>query len=447
MSRDTTPERTIAVIGGGIAGLGAAWALSRHHRVTLFDRDSRFGGHANTVDMVVDGATVPVDTGFIVYNELNYPNLVALFRHLGVTTVASDMSFGVSLDGGRVEYSGGDVRGLFAQRRNSLRPRFWRMISDIRRFYSSAERYLETTASACSIGELLRREQYSDAFIDDHLLPMAAAIWSASRDDIQNYPADAFIRFFDNHGLLNLGRRPRWHTVKRGSREYVVRLLADSDIELAPATEVCAVKREPDSVRVVDLDGHMRKFDHVVFATHADQALAVLEDADETERSVLGAFAYSSNRAWLHEDQAFMPRRRAAWSSWNYLQAPGHADSTPLCVTYWMNRLQALATAKQIFVTLNPHDDPAEGLVHGCFDYTHPIFTAATALQQERSSVIQGHRRTWFCGSYFGHGFHEDALQSGLWVAGKLGAPRPWATDSNFDRLPATYHEKRSRAA
>jgi predicted NAD/FAD-binding protein len=447
MSQLLKTPRSIAVVGGGVAGLGAAWTLSHRHRVTLYDREARFGGHANTVEIALDGGMVPVDTGFIVYNELNYPNLVALFNQLGVETVASEMSFGVSLDGGRLEYSGSDTNGLFAQRLNALRPRFWRMLSDIRRFYASADGYLDTVAGSCSIGELLDREGYSEAFASDHLVPMAAAIWSASRDDIRNYPADSFIRFFDNHGLLNLGQRPQWHTVKGGSREYVARLLADSEVELAAATEVAKITRGVDAVRVTDVDGGVEMYDDVVIATHADQALNLLDDADDTERSVLGTFGYSSNRAWLHEDESFMPRRRAAWSSWNYLQAPGHSNSAPLSVSYWMNRLQALPSAHQIFVTLNPVQTPDERKVHGCFDYEHPIFTAATSRQQERSALIQGCRRTWFCGSYFGHGFHEDALQSGLWVAEQLGARRPWGGDGEFDRLPETYRGETSRAA
>ncbi len=443
----TKTPRSIAVVGGGVAGLGAAWLLSRHHLVTLYDTEAHFGGHANTVEIVLDGNTVPVDTGFIVYNELNYPNLVALFRELGVETVASEMSFGISLDDGRLEYSGSNANSLFAQRRNLLRPRFWRMLRDIRRFYSSAAGYRETIPSSCSISELLGRERYSEAFVDDHLVPMAAAIWSASRKDIRNYPADAFIRFFDNHGLLNLGQRPQWHTVKGGSCEYVARLLADSKAKLAAATGVAKVTREKNGVRLAAVDGSVEMYDEVVIATHADQALSLLDDADETERSVLGAFDYSSNRAWLHTDESFMPRRRAAWSSWNYIQEPARASSAPLCVSYWMNRLQALPGGHEIFVTLNPGRAPDEGQVYGCFDYDHPIFTAATSFQQERSTLIQGRRHTWFCGSYFGHGFHEDALQSGLWAAEQLGAQRPWGGDSEFDRLPVTYREKTSFAA
>ncbi len=447
MTIGSSGRRSVAVVGGGIAGLGAAWALARRHTVTLYDREGRFGGHANTVDVASIGQRFPVDTGFIVYNGRNYPNLVALFDHLAVPTAASDMSFGVSLDGGRVEYSGGDLNGLLAQRLNVLKPRFWRMLNDIRRFYGRASGYLEQFAQDCTIGELLEREHYSDAFIEDHLVPMAAAIWSASACDIRRYPADAFIRFFDNHGLLSLGDRPQWRTVRGGSREYVGRLLDDADLELRPGRAVQAIERTARSVTVVEPDGARRDFDDVVIATHADQALELLGDADDDERAVLGAFRYSDNLAWLHEDTRLMPRRKAAWSSWNYLHASDSQAAQPLCVSYWMNRLQPLATSTPIFVTLNPGAPPAADKVHGCYSYQHPVFSRETTAAQSRSAAIQGRRRTWWCGSYFGHGFHEDALQSGLWVAEQLGAARPWPAAGDFDRLPQSYRGDRSRAA
>jgi uncharacterized protein len=442
-------RRRVAVVGGGIAGLGAAWALASRHDVTLYDREARFGGHANTVD-IHDGTPLAVDTGFIVYNERNYPHLIALFAALGVPTATSDMSFAVSLDGGRVEYAGGDLNGLFAQRRNSLRPRFWRMLRDIRRFYRDAPAYQAAGTKGLSIGELLEREGFSVAFIDDHLVPMAAAIWSASRADIRDYPADAFIRFFDNHGLLTLSDRPQWRTVVGGSREYVKRLLDATACTLAPARAVRTVARAADGVTVIDADGHAATYDELVLAAHADEALALLGDADEDERAVLGAFSYSKNVAWLHEDPALMPRRRAAWSSWNYLHDARDAAAAPLCVTYWMNRLQPLATRREIFVTLNPMMPPQSSRIHARFDYEHPIFTNATARAQDLSVRIQGRRRTWFCGAWLGHGFHEDGLQSGLWVAANLGAPAPWVGDgthSGFDRLPAPYAVGAARAA
>ncbi len=442
---NSSSRKRIAVVGAGIAGLGAAWALARRHAVTLYEQAPRCGGHANTVEIDLDGSVLPVDTGFIVYNARNYPHLVALFDHLDVPTTPSDMSFAVSLDGGRVEYAGSDLNGLFAQRRNTLRPRFWRMLHDIQRFYRHAPRYLERGLSGLSIGALLDAEGYSSAFVEDHLVPMAAAIWSASRADIRQYPADAFIRFFDNHGLLTLTQRPQWRTVSGGSREYVSRLLADVRLEARLAARVARLERSDDGVRVIDAQGHAQRFDDVVVATHADEALALLGDAGADEREVLGAVHYSDNVAWLHEDPAHMPRRRAAWSSWNYMHDARLGEARPLSVSYWMNRLQPLATRRDLIVTLNPLSAPRA--VHGRFEYTHPIFNRETAAAQRRSLEVQGRRRTWFCGAWLGHGFHEDGLQSGLWVAEQLGAAVPWRDSAGFDRLPDGYGAERSRAA
>ena len=439
MSGKPTAVKKIAVVGGGIAGLGAAWSLARWHDVTLYESEARLGGHANTVEIDDNGRAVAVDTGFIVYNVRNYPNLIALFDHLGVPTAASEMSFGVSLGNGRLEYAGSDLDGLFAQRRNAVSPRFWRMLCDIRRFYAAAPGYLDTYAADLSVHELLEREGYSEAFVDDHLIPMAAAIWSASRSDIGQYPAAAFIRFFDNHGLLDLGRRPQWRTVRGGSREYISRLVDDTVLTIRTDAAIASIIRDGGGVTLVDQRGQRERFDEVVLATHADQALDLLADATLAERTVLGGFRYSDNVAYLHEDRRLMPRRRAAWSSWNYLQGEASDDNSPLCVTYWMNCLQPLATQRQLLVTLNPAFEPPAILTHGRYAYAHPIFTMATALQQENSIAIQGRQRTWFCGSYLGHGFHEDALQSGLWVAEQLGCERPWANTGAFERLPDSY--------
>ena len=433
-------NRRVAVVGGGISGLAAAWALGQRHEVTLFEAQAHLGGHANTVDIVdEDNTRLPVDTGFIVYNERNYPHLIALFDQLDVNTAPSDMSFAVSLDDGRTEYSGSGLNGLFAQRRNTVRPRFWVMLRDIARFYRSATAYLGDAAADCTIGELLERERYSSAFIDDHLVPMAAAIWSASRDDITRYPAEAFIRFFDNHGLLTVAERPQWRTVRGGSREYVRRLLLSGRFSAHRNVAVRDIRRMPDGIRVACSDGQIAKFDDIVLASHPDQALGLLGDADGDERAVLGAFEYSRNDAWLHEDVSLMPRRRAAWASWNYLQARLGAGNAPLSVSYWMNRLQPLDTVRNVFVTLNPRREPDAATVHGRYSYSHPVFTPLTAQAQTGSAAIQGRRNTWFCGAWLGHGFHEDGLQSGLWVAGKLGAPAPWAAASALNRLPPSY--------
>lgn len=437
----------IAVIGSGIAGLSAAWALSRRHQVSLYEQDDYLGGHANTVDIEDKSGVIPVDTGFIVFNPPNYPCLSRLFQHLAVETVETDMSFGVSIRGGELEYAGSDLNGLFAQRRNLFRPRFWKMLQDIRRFYGSAKRYLSSVGER-SIGELLDQENYSEAFIDDHLIPMAAAIWSASNQEIKAYPAADFIRFFANHDLLDLGHRPRWHTVKGGSREYVRRLVADTNFHAIKHAKVHQLSFVGEQITVTDVSGHEAQYDEVVIATHADQALKLLAQPDSLEREILGVFRYSENIAVLHEDTQLMPKRKSAWSSWNYLQRDtGGSTDQPLCVSYWMNKLQALETQRNVFVTLNPYTDPAADLTHGRFNYTHPIFDQQTSLAQARSIALQGRKHVWYCGAYLGHGFHEDGIQAGLWVAEQLGCETPWGEQETFSRLASTYETALRRVA
>lgn len=428
----------IAVIGTGIAGMSAAWLLNRAHNVTVFEKEPRSGGHSNTVDAPTDGGPIPVDTGFIVYNERNYPNLTALFQHLGVRTKDSDMSFAASLDDGRLEYSGTDLNGLVGQRRNIVRPRFWRMVKDLLRFYREAPQFLEDEASASlSLGEYLTRNGYGDAFVDDHLLPMGAAIWSTTAEDMRAYPAAAFIRFFVSHGLINLVDRPQWRTVDGGSREYVKRLTEPYRNRIHFGG-VRAIERFPGKVQVITNDGETRAFDHVVLATHADEAFALLSDRDSFEKGLLGDWRYTHNRAVLHTDPSLMPKRRRVWSSWNFIgrSAVPAAQTGPLCVTYWMNQLQGLDPSHPLFVSLNPIKEPAAGSVIREIEYTHPYFDQAALRSQQQLWDLQGHRRTWYCGSYFGYGFHEDALQSGLAVAEQLGGvERPWTVPNENGRI------------
>lgn len=417
----------IAIVGGGITGLGAAWLLARRHDVTLFEAAGHLGGHSNTVDLCLDGKPVPVDTGFIVYNEHTYPNLTRLFGVLGVETVAGDMSFSVSLDAGGFEYAG-DAVGLVAQPTNLVRPEFWRLMRELMRFYREAPRFeARYDLDRLTLGQLLAAGGYSALFARRHILPMAAAIWSSTLEDILAYPARSFVRFFDNHGLFALGARPQWRSVLGGSRRYVAALSASFRERVHLATPIAAARRTPDGVILRDASGRERRFDQLVLATHADQALAILgQDADAAERRVLGAFRYQENRAVLHRDPALMPRRRRVWASWNYLADGEAAASQRTAVSYWMNRLQRLDTRQDVFVTLNPVAEPAPHLTHGAFTYHHPQFDRPALDAQERLPTIQGVNRVWFCGSYCGYGFHEDGLEAGFAVAAALGEAAPW---------------------
>lgn len=421
-------QRRIAVIGSGISGLSAAWLLGKRHQVTLFEADSRLGGHSHTVEAL----GVPVDTGFIVYNERTYPNLTALFRHLDVPTKASTMGFSVSVDDGRLEYAG-SLKGLFAQPRNVASPRFWSMLRDLAHFYHRAPKDLPQVGGQ-SLGDYLDGIGCGPAFRDDHLYPMAAAIWSTPVHQIPDYPAAAFIRFCENHGLLKFRGRPVWRTVDGGSREYVKRLLADFSGEVRSACPVRWVRRHDDRV-IVGHDGGGESFDDVVIAAHADKALAMLADPDARERALLGAFHYRPNRAILHSDPSLMPRRQRIWSSWNYISSPG-AGAPRLSVSYWMNLLQGIGRERPLYLTLNPLHEPDPALVHHRIDYDHPMFDGPAVAAQEQLWSLQGRRRTWFCGAHFGSGFHEDGLQSGLAVAEALGGVRrPWSVADESTRI------------
>ena len=437
---------SIAVVGSGISGLSAAWLLAQRHRVRLFEADARPGGHSHTVNAGTPHGSVPVDTGFIVYNEPAYPNLTALFEHLGVHTRATDMSFGLSLDAGALEYAGTNLNGLFAQRANLLRPRFWRMLRELMRFYREAPGDA-AAAGLEPLDDYLDRRGYGRALREDHLYPMAAAIWSTPAAEIGRYPTEAFVRFCQNHGLLQVQGRPRWRTVQGGSRNYVQRLLQAfraRDGRVALDSAVLGVRRDGHGTHggayLRTRDGwYPQRFDQVVLACHADQALRLLPDASADEQRLLGAFGYSQNLAVLHSDPALMPRRRAVWSAWNYLADRSRPDA--LCVTYWMNQLQHLDPRTPLFVTLNPLQPPRPEHLLRTEVYEHPLFDAHALRAQRELWSLQGRQRTWFCGAYFGAGFHEDGLQSGLAVAEALGGVRrPWrvADESGRIHLPAT---------
>lgn len=433
--RRENSRKNIAVVGTGIAGMSAAWLLSESHDVTVYEQAPRVGGHSNTVTVKRAVGDVAIDTGFIVYNELTYPNLTALFDHLDIPTQVSEMSFAVSLADGNLEYSGGRLAGLFAQPRNVLRPRFWSMLNDLQRFYREAPRDLVLLDGIhTTLGDYLDAGRYGAAFRNDHLLPMAGAIWSAPAHSILGYPAASFIRFHDNHGLLKIRNRPQWRTVVGGSRVYVEALTRRYADRIRLSTGAHAIRRDGERVSVQDCDGNIASFDEIVIAAHADQALSILSDPDDQERALLGSFRYSANRAVLHSDPSLMPKRRAAWSSWNYIGRGDHDGIESPMVTYWMNALQNIATPEQWFVTLNPVREPRK--VWHSESYDHPLFNSDAISAQQRLWSLQGKRHTWFCGSYFGSGFHEDALQSGLAVAEALGgARRPWNVENESGRI------------
>jgi predicted NAD/FAD-binding protein len=425
-------RRRIAVVGGGISGLSAAWLLSRRHHVVLYEADWRLGGHANTVDVPVGSRTVPVDAGFIVFNKPNYPNLTALFSELGVGVEATDMSFGVSMDEGAVEFSSRGATAMFANRASLVSASHWAMLADIMRFNREAEEALAAGLhDDVALGEFVARRKFSSAFIKRFLEPMAAAIWSTPAIRILDYPAASLFRFYANHGLLQVSNLPRWSTVTGGARRYVERIAEPIRAAARLGVGVVAIDRTVSGVAVIDRSGAVDHFDDVVVATHADRALALLKAPTPAERALLGAFRYQTNRAVVHFDKAQMPTRRRAWASWNYLGGEGAPS-----VTYWMNLLQNLSVERDVFVTLNPARPVRAADVVAEFDYEHPMFDVAALKAQKALWSVQGEGGVWYCGAHFGAGFHEDGLQAGLAVAEELGGVRrPWTVAHESDRI------------
>ncbi|MBX3604405.1 MAG: FAD-dependent oxidoreductase [Piscinibacter sp.] len=429
--------RRVAVVGSGISGLGVAHGLRGHAHVTLLEAGDYFGGHTHTVDVTLDGASHGVDTGFLVLNERTYPNLLGLFAELGIELAPSDMSFSVQVPDSGLEWSGSDLNGVFAQRRNLARPRFWAMLGDIVRFNRVATTLAATgdaEALAEPLGDFLARHRFGSAFRDWYFLPMIGCIWSCPTDQMLRFPVATMIRFCHNHGLLQLADRPRWFTVRGGARRYVEKIVAAvPDARLR--CPVRSVRRIPPGSGEggvwVATDQGTERFDDVVLACHSDQALALLADASTDERAVLGAIRYQRNRALLHTDPSLLPRRRRAWAAWNYERAADDArERTSVCLHYLLNRLQPLPFRTPVLVSLNPARAPRPELVLGAYDYEHPVFDLAAIDAQRRVPALQGVAHTWFCGAWTGYGFHEDGLRSALRVleglreAGAAGLPR-----------------------
>ena len=403
----------VAVIGSGISGLSAAYNLSKKYKVDLFEQDNHFGGHSYTYDIKTNtGGTVPVDLGFIVFNELTYPNLFKFFDDLGVAYEKSDMSFAVSVKDSMLEYGGKGLKALFANKLNIFNPMFLKMIIEIVSFYKNAPLLLNKNIDHETLGSYLERSNTSKYFVNFHIIPMVAAIWSMPFSKAKDMPLKLFLNFFINHGLFRLKNRPQWYTVTGRSRTYVNKVLQKISGEYFKNSKVNKISRSEENVRIsIGNNDEYLDYDHVVLASHADQSLELLEDPSEEETSILKEFKYVNNVAYLHTDESLMPKKKLAWSSWNSISKN---DLSSTCVTYWLNNLQNLETKEDYYLTLNPiHEIKPEKIIKKV-NFTHPYLNTKTSILQKDLHKLQGKKRTWFCGSYFGYGFHEDGLKSSL---------------------------------
>ena len=413
----------IAIIGSGISGLGTAYLLNKDHDITVYEKNDYIGGHSRTVDINVDGKFIPVDTGFIVFNYRNYPNLTGLFEHLDIPVVKSDMSFGVSIDNGWLEYGTRRPLDIFAQKSNLLRPKFWKMLADILKFNAKSKEYLE---SDLTLGECLGELRLNQWFQDYYLLAMGASIWSTPAQGILDFPASSFIRFFDNHGLLTVNDQPQWYTVKGGSKEYVKLLTASFKDKIRLGCGANKVIRRSDHIEIIDTNGEKQKYDQVIFACHSDQAMKILDNPTKEEQKIVGAIDYQPNEMILHSDISFMQKRKNSWSSWVYLSESKGDKSSSVSLSYWMNNLQPLETEKPIIVTLNPGRNPDQDTIYDRYTFHHPVFDKKAVEAQGKLHQIQGVDRIWYTGAWQRYGFHEDGLLSAVNVAEKMGINIPW---------------------
>lgn len=412
-------SKRIAVIGAGISGMAAAHELAKDHRVVLFEAEQRLGGHART-RMAGRGGDQPVDTGFIVFNYANYPHLAALFAELEVPVTESNMSFGASIDGGRFEYGLASLGALFAQPKNTLNPRFLRMIRDVLNFNKNGLRLSQE--DGLTVGGLIQKLGAGDYFRDYYLLPLSGAIWSTPIEKIMDFPAHSMMTFFENHALLGITGQHQWYTVDGGSQEYVSRLglsMAQRGVVMRLGTPVEAVRRDPDSVKIKAPGSEWEEFDEVIFATHSDDSLAMIADPTAMEHSTLGAVKYQPNTIVLHSDETIMPKRKSVWSSWVYCEDANKA-SDRIDLTYWMNKLQPWLKQDQLFVTLNTTRDIDQALIWDEVTLRHPVYDLAALAAQQAMPAMNGTNRTWFCGAWMKHGFHEDGIGSAMDVVSAM---------------------------
>lgn len=411
----------IAIIGTGISGLGAAYLLQNHHDITLFEKNTYIGGHSRTKTINVHGQNVAVDTGFIVFNNWNYPNLLGLFKELKVPYVKSNMSFGVSVDKGWLEYSSNDLFAL----RNLVRPSYWRMLRDITKFNKQALAYIEKDP-AITLGQCLQELKMGAWFKDYYLLAMGAAIWSCPLETIMAFPARTFLRFFKNHGLLSINNRPQWYTVEGGSQEYVKRLTESFRNKININCAATKVAQHNGSWEITDSNGRADIYDQVIFACHADEAIKICDDLSAEQQDVIGAFSYQENTVILHSDQSFMPKNKKTWASWIYLSEKKQDKNPAVALSYWMNNLQPLNTDTPVIVTLNPERRPTQEMIYDEHIFSHPVFDLKAIQAQERIQALQGDKGLWFCGAYQRYGFHEDGLLSAVNIVKKMGVSIPW---------------------
>ena len=407
----------IAIIGAGISGLTAAYYLRHKHNITVYESAPRIGGHTATVDIEHQGRDYAIDTGFIVYNDWTYPQFIELIEELGVATQPTEMSFSVRCDNSGLEYGGNNLNTLFAQRSNLLRPGFHKMLRDILRFNREAVRDLEggRISAATTLGEYLESNRYGEAFTYQYLLPMGCAIWSASTESMIDFPLLFFTRFFKNHGLLSVNDRPQWHVIQGGSRSYLEPLTREFQDSIQVNAKITSVRRRQDGVELVMANGRIQHYDQVIFGCHSDQALGLLTDATHAERDALKAIPYQPNEVVLHTDDGLLPKRRIAWSSWNYWLRERYQERAVL--TYDMNTLQGLDSDTRFCVTLNATEAIAEDKIIETFNYSHPVFSLDSVAAAAKIDSFNGLNRTWFAGAYLGNGFHEDGVVSGRRVA------------------------------